>query len=180
MLATSSPLVFHSPSLSCSPSILFVLLLWLALWWKNFVFLFPASSQIDLNFCHQKPSSWCSSSLISFFTTFILSTFCPKPPCTKSANSLCSASNMVLYYYQRFAYGLLHAIRSSRHFSIFSKRQYIGLPPGWAWLHDSRIMFSQWDVSHTSPQNVGFDDVGVEGRLLDPCPTILGHNRNKT
>ena len=96
MLATSSTLVFHSPSLSCSPSILFVLLLWLALWWKNFVFLFPASSQIDLNFCHQNPSSWCSSSLISFFTTFILSTFCPKPPCTKSANSLCSASNLVL------------------------------------------------------------------------------------
>ena len=140
MFATSSPPVCHTPSLSYNHSISFFLHLWLALWWKNFVFLSLASSQIDLDLCRQKTSSWCSSSLISFFTPFILSTFCPKPPRNKSANSLCLASNMVLVLSK---VRLLHAIRSNWHFFIFSKRQYIGLPRGWAWLHESWIMFSQ-------------------------------------
>ena len=140
MFATSSPPVCHTPSLSYNHSISFFLHLWLALWWKNFVFLSLASSQIDLDLCRQKTSSWCSSSLISFFTPFILSIFCPNPPRIKSANSPCLASNLALVLPKVY---LLHAIRSIRHFFIFSKRQNIGLPLGCTWLHESQIMFSQ-------------------------------------
>lgn len=140
MFATSSPPVCHTTSLSYNPSILFFLHLWLALWWKTFVFLSLVGSKIDLNLCRQKTSSWCSSSLTSFFTPFILSIFYPNPPRIKSANSPCLASNLALVLPK---VRLLHAIRSIRHFFIFSKRQNIGLPCGWAWLHESQIMFSQ-------------------------------------
>ena len=42
------------------------------------------------------------------------------------------------------------------------------------------LCFHNRDVSPTSPQNIGFGYVGIEDRLLDPSPTILGHDRNKT
>ena len=42
------------------------------------------------------------------------------------------------------------------------------------------LCFRNWDVPPTSPQNIGFGYVGIEDRLLDPSPTILGHDRNKT
>lgn len=63
---------------------------------KIFVFLSSAGSQIDFDLCCQNTSTWCNSSLISFFTPFILSTFCPNRSCTKAANFPCLASSMVL------------------------------------------------------------------------------------
>ena len=41
------------------------------------------------------------------------------------------------------------------------------------------LCFRNQDVSPTSPQTVGFNNIDVEGMLLDPCPPILGHDRNK-
>ena len=42
-----------------------------------------------------------------------------------------------------------------------------------------KLCFHNHDVSPTSPQNVGFGDVGIEGRLLGLGPTGLGHDQNK-
>lgn len=65
---------------------------WLALWWKNFLFLSLAGSQMDRKRCCQKTSSWGSSSLSSLLNSFILSKLSPYPtnsaPLTPLALSL--------------------------------------------------------------------------------------------
>ena len=137
MVAIFSSFVCHSPSLSYKPPILFFFRLWLALRWKNFVFLSLAGSHIDLDLYLQNTSSWCRSSFISLFTYYILSKFAPYPASFNAFSSLCFASNRSLVFPKVV---LLHALRSILHSLIFSKRQYMGLPVGRWWFHEFLIM----------------------------------------
>ena len=58
MFAISLSFLHQLSSSLKTPMIWFLRLLWLALWWKNFVFLSPACSQIALNRCLHVNSFW--------------------------------------------------------------------------------------------------------------------------
>ena len=117
----------------------FFFVLWLALWWKNLVFLSPAESHKDLGHCLQKTSSWCINSLTSLLNNFIHSRFGAYPCFTSSSSSLCFS---VRRAFVLLKVDLPHATSYALYLLIFLKRQYIGLPDGWVWIHESRTTSS--------------------------------------
>ena len=121
MLAILSSSVCHSPSPSYNPSMLFFLLHWLILWWKNFVFLSPTGNHMDLDLCLQNTSSWCKSSFISLFAPCILSTFCPYPSSINVVSFPCFASMRVLVFLN---VTWLQAMRFILHFFFLKKAKH--------------------------------------------------------
>ena len=145
--------VHHSLDWDVIPKIWFFLWWWLALWWKNFVFLSPACNHMDRDLCRQKISSWLSTVLISCFSVLIsckiFGLFCME----KSFNADCLACNCVLKFPKIFR---LHCTSSNLHFFIFSKRRNMGLPTTFSVAHAPLITPSQsgW-YAHFSSNLVG-------------------------
>lgn len=131
--------VTHQSFSSNKPWMWFFLLHWLALWWKYFVFLSPANSQIDLDLCFQNNSSWNSKEFLSLLTFCITSQILALFIEVKASNSL--------YFSSIFVFELpkvpLHSTNAPRHFFFFfSNSLYIGLPVGFHLFYTSCIMLA--------------------------------------
>ena len=83
----------HSPLRFCSFTIQFFLRLWLAVAWKNFVFLSPHFSQNALDLWFHIISSLTWTLLICLLTFLIFSAF----PCKLSYNSNCWSFSFFLF-----------------------------------------------------------------------------------
>ena len=140
VLAIWSSFWHQTPIWDVIPKIWFFLHRWLALWWKNFVFLSPASNQIDLNLCCQQTSSWWRSSLISFFSALIVGWF---------AGLFCKANSSKVDYFSwilvlKFPTVFrLHPNKACLHRLIFSNSRYIGLLAPLSTSQVARIIASQ-------------------------------------
>ena len=131
----------HIPSLSFSSSIFFFICLWLALWWKNLVFLSPALSHMDLDHCLQNTSSWCNNVLILVFSLLMLCRFCPYPCLINSSSSYCFALRRICVLPKVCQ---LHATRSDRHYFLFSNSWFMGLPEASDWVQEPQIICSHF------------------------------------
>lgn len=149
----TTPAVFstpirRTPPSSVSPSIWFFFFLWLALLWKNLVFLSLAGSYIALECCRQKTSSWCSSSVISALFFWICSRLFAYPRLIRVSTSFCFSSILTLVLPKVV---WLYASSLRRQCFIFSKSLNIGLPLCGCILQVSLITFSQsWCATHLS------------------------------
>ena len=115
--------VHHCSCSSRNPWIWFFRLCWLALWWKYFVFLSPTGSQIALDRCLQKNSSYNSKQLISSWTLWIwfwFSTRFIEVSASNSVyfNSICSLELPKVW---------LHLTKAMWQAFIFSNNRYMGL-----------------------------------------------------
>ena len=118
----------------------FLRLLWLALWWKNFVFLSPAYSQIGLDRCLHVKSSWYNNLFISLFTMLMLSILSPIFCFVRSSNSFCFSSNFALVSPKA---NQDHPIKAILQCLIFSNNLNIELPLGCTWFQATSMTSSQ-------------------------------------
>ena len=139
----------HTPSLSKTPPIWFFLRGWLALWWKNCVFV-PAYNQMDLDLWCQWSSLLYSLVLISSFTFFMASAFSTLFSPGNSSNTLCFSSKIAFEFPKVL---LLHPTNTTRQLFIFSNRLYIGLPMETALVHATLITDSHFGWVAYFPSN---------------------------
>ena len=142
---------------------LFFRCLWLALWWKNFVFLSLACNQIDLDHCHQWISSWYNIVLIS--STLLISSKCPHGLSLVNSSNILCFSWILLFHWPKVTW--LHPTNALLHCLTFSNKQYMGLLVVTVLLQTCWITASQSGcVTHFSPN--------LRGIFLTQCRWLRG------